>query len=602
MEEEKVNKDLSQRDRFNAIWKIAILTYKAAPLAVFLQVVTAIINAVLPIVTTYFAAATTTALAEAFSGNSEAEGRVFLYLGITATLGVMVAAWSTVTGYVNQMLRYKVEVAVTDHMYDHFIKLDFWRYDDKDTIDTYDKAFRFANSMQYIFERIASIFGQVIAVLTALVALILVSWWLGLMLLLAIIPGIIIQFRLSRLQAAHWKANVETRRTIGMIEYGVFRSPEIMAELRLYSMARYLMDLRFKLRDKDQKTRIEFEKDYIGKRLIAQVIEAAAEVVALIWTTIQIVHQALPVGHFLYVQQVVSRALGSVGSLVMEINGIDEDLANLVEYQKFLDMPESNTGRHRLAGFKQGITVENLSFKYPNSDKYVIQDLSLSIQRGDHVAIVGENGAGKSTLIKIISGLYQPTKGQVLVDGKNLAEYSVSSWHKHLAVLQQSYIEFRFANARDNIFYGDVSQPFDRKRFDDALDRSESRDFLEKLPKGVDTFVSPWMESDDGQRGVELSGGQWQRLALARNFYRNSPIIILDEPTSAIDALAESRIFKHLFSQQNKTVIAISHRLSTIKKADMIYMMQDGKIVEQGTYKELIDHKGPFYKMFESQL
>ncbi|HEV7951813.1 MAG TPA: ATP-binding cassette domain-containing protein, partial [Candidatus Saccharimonadales bacterium] len=169
-------------------------------------------------------------------------------------------------------------------------------------------------------------------------------------------------------------------------------------------------------------------------------------------------------------------------------------------------------------------------------------------------------------------------------------------------VLQQEYLSYGFASAKDNIYFGDVSAPFDSKRFEAALDRAEARTFLEKLPKGADNFVLTWMEHNDGTKGVDLSGGQWQRLALARNFYRDSPIIILDEPTSAIDALAESRIFKQLFADKKRTVIAISHRLTTVEKADVIFMLKDGRIVEQGTHEQLVALRGAYYTMFESQL
>ena len=178
----------------------------------------------------------------------------------------------------------------------------------------------------------------------------------------------------------------------------------------------------------------------------------------------------------------------------------------------------------------------------------------------------------------------------------------MDSWHKQLAVLQQDYLGYAFATARDNITFGKVTRPFDQDAFDRAIDKAEARDFLEKLPKGVDSYVSPWMAHADGTNGVDLSGGQWQRLALARNFYRQAPIIILDEPTSAIDALAESRIFSHLFADTSQTLIIISHRITTIEKADVIYMLKNGRIVERGTSRELIAKKGEFFTMFESQI
>lgn len=168
--------------------------------------------------------------------------------------------------------------------------------------------------------------------------------------------------------------------------------------------------------------------------------------------------------------------------------------------------------------------------------------------------------------------------------------------------MQQDFTAFSFANAKDNVLLGDITNSYDDKRFHDALSRAEAKTFLEKLPKGVDTYVNQWMEHSDGTSGVDLSGGQWQRLALARNFYRDSPIIILDEPTSAIDALAESRIFQRLLSDKKKTIITISHRLTTVEKADIIYMFEAGVIVEQGTHDYLVKKRGSYYHMFESQL
>lgn len=592
---------LTKKQQLIALGNVAAITFKTAPLVVFVQVFSAIIGAVLPIVTIYFAALTTTALAAAFNGVEGASEQVFLYVAITAVLGIFTTAWTTVANYIETILSYKIEATVTDQLYNHFLALDFWYYDDKETIDMFDKASRFSRLFPYIFSRLADIVGQVFAVLAGLIALTIVSWWLGLILLAAIIPGIIVQIRLSRLQMNHWKDNVETRRSISMIEWNMLQ-PKPMAELRLYGMAKHLISLRERLRDKDEKARIQFEKQFILKRLGANAIEAAAEVTALIWTVVQITQQLLDIGYFIYVQQVVSRALTGASGFVNTINSIDEDLANLAEYQKFLELPRGSLGTKRLRGGVSKVDLTDVRFRYPQTKKDVLKGISLTINKGEHIAIVGENGAGKSTLIKVITGLYRPTGGVVSVDDTPLSDYDVSFWHRQIAVLNQDYLTFGFANVRDNVYFGDVGRPFDQQRFDAALDMAEARDFIEKLPRGVDNYVIPWMEDSEGNKGIDLSGGQWQRLALARNFYRNSPIIILDEPTSAVDSLAESRIFSHLFAAKDKTVITISHRLSTIKKADHIYMLQDGKIVEQGTYKELLARKGEFYTMFESQL
>jgi ATP-binding cassette subfamily B protein len=598
MEKAKV---LTTRERITAISRVAAITFKAAPTAVFVEVAGAIINAVLPIITTFFAALTTTALAQAFSGDHTAGSRAILYVIITASLGIVMTAWSSLQQYITKSMRYRVEVAVSDRMYEHFLRLDFWRYDDKKTIDTYDKAQRFANFFPYVFDRLATVASQFITLIAGLIALILVSWWLGLILVAAVIPGIVIQFRLSRAQTRHWNTNVETRRSRSMIEWNLLQ-PDHMAELRLYGTIRYLLDLRMKLRDLDEKQQIEFERKYILKRLGANALEAGAEVVALLWTVTQIINQALPIGQFIYVQQIVSRALGGSSGFVSALSSVDEDLANLVDYQEFMQLPEAVGNGKSFRGVPESIQLDKVSFHYPQSKTAVLKDVTLEIKRNQRVAIVGENGAGKTTLIKLLTGLYHPTKGAILLDNVALSDFEINSWHKHLAVLSQAYTAYGFANARDNVYFGDVSKPFDQERFDKALDLAEARTFLEKLPRGVDNYILNWMEDDEGNKGVDLSGGQWQRLALARNFYRNSSIIILDEPTSAIDALAESRIFQHLFEAKDKTIITISHRLTTVKKADVIFMLEDGKLVEQGTHAELAANKGAYFKMFESQL
>jgi ATP-binding cassette subfamily B protein/ATP-binding cassette subfamily C protein len=300
---------MSKKQFIAAMTGIAKLTYDAAPLAVFIKITGALVTVVLPLVTTYYAALTTTALADAYAGDPQAGGRAISYVIITAALGVLLTAWGSLEQYIDQLTRYQIEAAMSDRMYERFLSLDFWRYDDKDTIDSYDRAKKFADYFAYVFDQLIGLLTQIFTMVAGFVALVFVSWWLGLILLLAVVPSLLIQLSLSRKQAAHWDRNIETRRTQGMIEYNMF-TPKKIAELRLYGMVRYLLDLRLKLREKDERERIQFERKYIFKRLGGDILEAAGEVIALLYTTLQIIAQTQPIGQFLYVQQVVSRALG----------------------------------------------------------------------------------------------------------------------------------------------------------------------------------------------------------------------------------------------------------------------------------------------------
>lgn len=589
------------RQLIRALYSVAKTSLRIAPGMSVLQVTGSAISAGLPIATTYLAALTTTALAEAYAGDRAAGNRVVWLVAAAALSGVLMAAWGIFERYASELMRFRIKTAMSDVMYERFCAIEFWRYDDKDTIDMYERAKEFAQFFPYIFARLADVVTHTFTFVFTVWALIAINAWLGLAVVLAAVPSVIVQFRLSRLNANHWRENVETRRRASWIEWEMLK-PQKMIDLRLYGLVRHLLDMRMALLEKDQKTRIDFERKFLAKRLGAELFQAVVEVGALVWVVYEIVAHRQPIGQFLFVQQTAGRALGSVSSLVSTVNSMDEDLANLFDYQRFMELPIAKQGGKTVPALHRDIRFKDVSFRYPGSDTLVLDRINLTIKRGQHVALVGENGAGKTTLLKLLAGLYKPVSGEVVVDGVPLKSVDVQTWHRQLGVLSQNFTQYDFATAAENVWFGDVSKTPSQERVNAALREAEAAKFVAKLPKGVDSYVNQWMESDDGVKGVDLSGGQWQRLALARNFYRDSPIIILDEPTSAIDALAEARIFDRLFQQKQKTIITVSHRLSTIEKADMIFMLAHGKVVEHGTHAELVAQHGAYYHMFESQL
>ena len=598
--------DLSQNDKpqvrqiIKTLTGVLVTVWQTSPRTIIIQAIGAVLTASLPLATTYFAALTTTALTEAYTGSGDSH-QLLLYVIMTVVLGVIMSFWGIVQTYFEQLMRYQLESSINDQMFARLHSLDFWRYDDPVTIDMFDRARRFAGSFSYLFSRLTSIATNIVSLVVGLWIISLVSWWLGLLLVVAIIPSGVVQFRLSRLTSKYWRKNTKVRRRMWWIEYAISK-PENIAEMRLYGLIKHLLTERAALRDKDQLQMIKYERRFMAKRFGGEMLQAAAEVAALVWVTLEIIAHRQPIGQFLLVQQTVGRILSSVDSLISTYNSIDEEVANMVDYQRFMELPLADTKPNLALSMSKSITVRNVKFQYPGSKTMVIKGLSLEIKRGQHVAVVGENGAGKTTLVKLLTGLYQPTSGEILIDGRNLSEVNVADWHQQLAVLSQSFIRYDFATAYENVWYGDISRELDRDRLAAALKQAEADDFVKKLPKGGDSYVDKWMTDDSDNKGVDLSGGQWQRLALARNFYRDAPIVILDEPTSAVDAAAEARIFRHLFKQKDKTIIAISHRLSTVKKADVIYFMKGGRIVEQGACSALIAKRGEFYEMFKEQL
>jgi len=600
MSRAKDDERMTTKQYLGAVWKVLKISYSISKSSILFKIANAVIDSIFPLLTAFFAAQTTTQIAAAFSGVPGAKTKALWYVAATAGLGLITAILMSLGNYVDQIVRFTVQSRISDMLYERFASLDFWRYDDKKTGDLYDKAQDFSSFFAYAFDRVTRLFQQLFSVLSALVGLAFITPWLSLLLLGAILPGMYVQYRLSRFQIKHWRANVVERRKQSFIEYNMIQ-PKTIPELRLYDLAKTFLNMRIEFRNKDEGGRLEFEKSFIKWRILSDALETLVQLGSLIWVVLQIGARLQPIGQFVYIQQLVGRVLSSAGGFITEFGATDEDLAKLKDYNDFMELPITQIGGRKIKKPIQEIRFENVSFTYPNTSKQVMSDVNLTITRGSHVAIVGENGAGKSTLIKLLLGFYQPTSGVIYLDNIPLLEYDIASWHAQIGVLLQEFATYQFATVGDNVTFGNVSAVPTKDRISKALAAAQAQEVIDGLPSGLDTPAATWFE--DGE-GVQLSGGQWQRIGLARNFYLQAPVTILDEPTSAIDALAEANIFDRLFSKTNKdTVITISHRLTTIENADIIFVFRHGRIVQQGTHKELAQQKkGEYAHMFRRQL
>jgi ATP-binding cassette, subfamily B, bacterial MsbA len=283
--------------------------------------------------------------------------------------------------------------------------------------------------------------------------------------------------------------------------------------------------------------------------------------------------------------------------LVAQINGMRENLSrfqgslnNIQEMLKTNDKPYLNNGHLKFKGLKAEITFLSVNFAY-ELDSLVLKDINLTIEKGKVTALVGASGSGKSTLSDLILRFYDPTKGSILLDGKNLRDFDIASVRRQMAIVSQDTFIFN-ASVRDNIAYG--LEEINEQDIWQAAQMAYAVEFIEDLPNGLDTIL--------GDRGVRLSGGQRQRIAIARALLRSPDILILDEATSALDSVTERLIQESLENlSQGRTVIAIAHRLSTIAKADKIVVLEQGKIIEQGTYQELLKKQNKLWNYHQAQ-
>lgn len=290
----------------------------------------------------------------------------------------------------------------------------------------------------------------------------------------------------------------------------------------------------------------------------------------------------------------------SITTLVTQINDLSEHALQFKDaFVLFHLEPRYKDGTIELEKLETGpeISISNISFRYPNAKKDVLKNISIDIKSGEKIAIVGHNGAGKTTLIKLIIGLYQTDKGSIKINSIPVADYRQASLHKNVGVLFQDYNTYGHLTVRENIAIGDTSQRIDEDKILSAAKAADAHDFIMEYEKTYDQILSERFKN-----GIRPSTGQWQKLAIARFFYRNAPLVIFDEPTAAIDALSEYKIFNRIYKFfENKTVIIISHRFSTVRNADRIIMIEHGKIIEQGSHQELMDLNGKYAEAFRLQ-
>lgn len=591
---------MTLREKLTMTFKLVKLIFQLSPGSVVLLTIDSIINGVMPFATSYIVAMATNQLALAAAGNAGATRALLGWIVAGGLTVIMSALWYIYFGYASWSVRFKINVGLSQKLFNHYINLDFKCYDDKNMVDGYERANMFVNTTTVIFRDIMQIISAIIGLVSAVVLLWSVNLYLAIVGILLMAPSMYYELAKSRKNVAIRRGQIDKRRYANDIARKL-RDPDSISEIRLYGLGDYLINQWLQFRTTEQVAIMNNERKFLPFRVGYTCLRYGFQIGSMIWTAIEIAARRQPIGNFVLVQNAIGGLMRQFSAMSGIISTMSE-LAGMSDYERFAEMPAATLGAKRLKQPTQTIEVEHVNFTYPNSQRQVLTDVSFKLQAGQHIAIVGENGAGKTTLTKLLCGMYQPSSGQILINGDNLSSLNVNDWQSQLAMLTQDFVHYTFATAKDNVLFGDIHKKAHQDElYQQALVNSEAQDFVKKLPYGDDTYMDTWTRGKKAA-GTRISGGQWQRLALARSFYRNAPIVILDEPTSAIDAAAEARIFDHLFSDNDKTIIVISHRLSTIKKADRIYMLADGQIVEQGSYRQLIAKQGRFYNMFKSQM
>jgi ATP-binding cassette subfamily B protein len=458
--------------------------------------------------------------------------------------------------------------------------------------ETYSwRPINFANRQLWIMQNVIETISNAVAI-TAL------NVWIFLGILISTIPEFIIKMKYGR---GMWSIDVakgSTRRDYWNTSW-YLKEERFLEEIRIFGSGKYLINRIRKLYKSFLKLQKAQEKSKLLISIFASLFSLIIFSISEIFIFISTLHQNITIGSLSFYNGRIYRLNDNLQSFFRNLGFNYEDLLYVNDLFKVLEL--KNEIKEKKKAIKidpspKTIEFKNVYFKYPNAKEYALENFSLKINPQEKIALIGENGGGKTTVIRLLCRFFDVTEGEILIDGINIDSLDLNSWYKCIGVLFQEFNIYSYS-VKENIHLGDVDKRYEKTLFKKALKKSQAFKFVKEYKHGINTILSKRFK-----KGIQPSVGQWQKIALARAFFRDSPILILDEPTSAIDAKAEAEIFKQLETfEKDKTVIMISHRFSTVRNADRICVIDKGKILEQGSHDELMKKGGRYEKLFKLQ-
>ncbi len=423
-------------------------------------------------------------------------------------------------------------------------------------------------------------------------------------LLVAILPLVVINVRMNRrLWLLAWTRTPSERR----LEYlnDLMTERPAAAEMRLYGIGTPILEQRQGLAKGLRLEELKLSRDHLVGMVSTNVAQEVVYGGVIVGIVGLIVRGVLTVGQFVALLAAAERFRNSMWTVFIMIANMDSDLRYIADLINYLELeddvePEKATSTVALALATRdapAVQFKGVTFSYPGTDEAVLDRLDLEIGPGERVALVGENGAGKTTMAKLLLGLYRPTEGRIVVDGVDMSEVEPSEWRKHVAAVFQDYMRFELT-ARENIGFGDLSRLDEQPAIEAASVKSGSAEFVATLPAGYDTVLGRAFD----ENGQDLSSGQWQRLAGARAYFRDASVLVLDEPTAALDPKAEVEVYRSFADMSvDKSVLLISHRLGSARLADRVVFLEGGRIAEEGSHAELVQSGGRYAEMYAIQ-
>ncbi|MGW7050451.1 ABC transporter ATP-binding protein [Streptomyces sp. NPDC054887] len=582
------------------IWlRVSGLFWRLSPLRVTAFTIVSVLLALIPAAQIGLVAAVVQGVADAVTGDPDA-GRTALLAGV-ALLGVGLAnhVLGTFLQYLDTLLRLELTARVGEWVMRKGTRLDLEQYEDAEIYDTMQRAFQESSGgrVYQVFTQLLEVARELVTLAT--VSVVLFSWspWIALVILLSPVPSVISYMFFSHKAYEIEYERAPDRRRLYYYQH-LTTTDHTYKEVRLFQLGPHLLERYTRLVRTffDVDRRLARRQSVLGG--VLGLVSVAASSGAVLWA-IHSTTDAGQVGQLAGYLQAVGSIQVSAHGMLLGIAALYKDSLFLGNLFAFFALPE-----RRLKGgtrpfpekLRKGIEFRDVRFVYPGTGRVVLDGVSFTLPAGECVALVGQNGAGKTTLVKLLTRLYEPTGGQILIDDVPIEEYDLDDLQRHMGVIFQDFIRYELP-VRDNIGFGRVEAREDTARIAEAARAGGASAIVESLPQGHDTVLGRHFED-----GHQLSGGQWQKIALSRAFMRRAPVVVLDEPTAAIDAEAEAEIFSRLKDvARGATSLVIAHRFSTVRMADRIVVLENGRVSEDGVHRDLLRADGVYARLFRIQ-
>ncbi len=520
---------------------------------------------------------------------------VALELGLAVLSDLLARANSLADSLLGDRFTNRISVRLIEHA----TQLDLASFEDPVFYDKLERARRQTTGRIGLLAAVLNVGQDTLSLISLSAGLIVFSPWLMILLIAAVIPAFLGETHFTTLAYSVLYRWTPQRRLLDYIRL-LGASSQSAKEVKIFGLGGHLSERYREVSDRIYEDNKKVAVKRAGVGFLLNLISTGGYYGAYAVVLIRTLAGAISVGTFTFLTGAFSRSRSYIERILQSFTDISDQALYLKDLFEFFEMqPAIRSAPSALPAprpMRDGFEFRNVSFAYPGSSHMVVENINFRLAAQEKIALIGENGAGKTTLVKLLARLYDPTAGQIFLDGVDLHEYDVEDLRKEIGVIFQDYMRYELL-AKENIGFGKIEDLADHARIEAAAQKSMASQVIGKLPNGYDQMIG---RRFDG--GVDLSGGEWQKFALARAYMRDAQLLILDEPTATLDARAEYEVFRRFAElTKGRTAVLISHRFSTVRMADRILVLQDGRIREQGTHNHLLALGGQYAELFELQ-